>query len=67
MRVLWAQLQDEPPDPTAGIEGVAPALGPAILSGMQKDRDKRPQSAGEYARLLYEAAGLAMPAKPSGG
>jgi len=58
MRVLWAQLQDDPPDPTAGIEGVAPALGPAILCGMEKERDKRPQSAGEYARSLYEAAGL---------
>jgi serine/threonine protein kinase len=58
MRVLWAQLQDDPPDPTAGIEGVAPALGPAILRGMEKEREKRPQSAGEYARSLYEAAGL---------
>jgi serine/threonine protein kinase len=61
MRVLWAQLQDEPPDPTAGLDGVAPALGPAILRALEKDIAKRPQSAGEYARLLYEAAGLAPP------
>ncbi|HEV3071727.1 MAG TPA: serine/threonine-protein kinase [Solirubrobacteraceae bacterium] len=66
MRVLWAQLQDEPPDPTTGIDGIAPALGPAILRAMEKDRDKRPQSAGEYARLLYEAAGLSMPASSTG-
>ena len=58
MRVLWAQLQDEPPDPTTGLDGVAPALGPAILRALEKDIAKRPQSAGEYARLLYEAAGL---------
>jgi serine/threonine-protein kinase len=62
MRVLWAQLQDEPPDPTAGLTGVAPALGPAILRALEKDIANRPQSAGEYARLLYEAAGLAPPA-----
>jgi serine/threonine protein kinase len=59
MRVLWAQLQDEPPDPTAGLADVAPALGPAILRALEKDIAKRPQSAGAYARLLYEAAGLA--------
>jgi serine/threonine protein kinase len=58
MRVLWAQLQDEPPDPTSGLDGVAPALGPAILKGLEKDARKRPQGAGEYVRLLYEAAGL---------
>ena len=62
MRVLWAQLQDEPPDPTTGLAGVVPALGPAILRALEKDRAKRPQSAGEYARLLYEAAGLVAPA-----
>jgi serine/threonine protein kinase len=62
MRVLWAQLQDEPPDPTTELEGVAPELGPAILRALEKDIAKRPQSAGEYARLLYEAAGLVPPA-----
>lgn len=66
MRVLWAQLQDDPPDPTTGIDGVAPALGPAILRGMEKERAKRPQSAGEYARLLYEAAGLVAPSGSAG-
>ncbi len=62
MRVLWAQLQDDPPDPTAGLDGVPAALGPAILRALEKDLAKRPQSAGEYARLLYEAAGLQPPA-----
>jgi serine/threonine protein kinase len=62
MRVLWAQLQDEPPDPTTELDGVAPALGPAILRALAKARAERPQSAGEYARLLYEAAGLGPPA-----
>lgn len=61
MRVLWAQLQDDAPDPTTKLEGVSPALGPAILRALEKDAAKRPQSAGEYARLLYEAAGLTPP------
>jgi serine/threonine protein kinase len=61
MRVLWAQLQDEPPDPTVGLTGVPPALGPAILRALAKDIAERPQSASEYARSLYEAAGLQTP------
>jgi serine/threonine protein kinase len=67
MRVLWAQLQDEPPDPTAELAGVAPELGPAILRALEKDIAKRPQSASEYARLLYEAAGFAPPPAGSPG
>lgn len=58
MRILWAQLQDEPSDPCAELEGAPPDLGPAVLRALAKDRAERPQSAGEYARLLYEAAGL---------
>jgi serine/threonine protein kinase len=62
MRVLWAQLQDEPQDPTAELAGVTPAFGPALLQALEKDIAKRPQSASEYARLLYQAAGLTPPA-----
>lgn len=58
MRVLWAQLQDEPPDPTAELADAPSGLGAAVLRALEKDAAKRPQSAGEYARLLYEAAGL---------
>jgi len=65
MRVLWAQLQDDPPDPTAGLEGVPAALGPAVLRALEKDAAKRPQSAGEYAALLYQAAGLVPPTPSS--
>jgi serine/threonine-protein kinase len=62
MSVLRAQLQEEPPDPTEGLDGVTPALGPAILRALAKDIADRPQSASEYARLLYDAAGLQPPA-----
>lgn len=57
MRVLWAQLQDEPPDPCAELAGAPPGLGSAVLSGLQKDPRARPQRAGDYAALLNEAAG----------
>jgi serine/threonine protein kinase len=66
MRVLWAQLQDEPPDPCANLDGAPPELGPAILKALAKDPAERPQSASEYARLLYEAAGLQPPPAGTG-
>jgi serine/threonine protein kinase len=61
MRILWAQLQDEPPDPCAELDGAPAALGPAVLQALAKDPAERPQSAGEYARLLHQAAGLTPP------
>jgi serine/threonine protein kinase len=61
MRVLWAQLQDEPEDPCAELPAAPPALGPTVLRALEKDPAARPQSAGEYARLLHEAAGLPAP------
>ncbi len=62
MRLLWAQLQDEPPDPCSQVPELPDALGKAILSALRKDSAARPQSAGEYARLLQQAAGLGAPA-----
>jgi serine/threonine protein kinase len=66
MRILWAQLQDEPPDPCAELADAPPGLGPAVLRALAKDSAERPQSASEYARLLYEAAGLKAPPASSG-
>jgi serine/threonine protein kinase len=61
MRILWAQLQDEPPDPCAEVPDAPPALGAAVLRALAKAPAERPQSAGEYARLLHEAAGIEPP------
>jgi serine/threonine protein kinase len=61
MRVLWAQLQDEPPDPCAQLEDAPPELGAALLKALAKSPAERPQSASEYARLLHLAAGLPPP------
>ena len=52
--------------PPPGSTGSRPRSDRRSCARCEKDLDKRPQSAGEYARLLYEAAGLAMPANPSG-
>ncbi len=58
MRVLWAHLQDEPPDPHAVRRELSPEFGGALLQALEKDAAKRPESAGEYARSLRAAAGL---------
>jgi serine/threonine-protein kinase len=56
MRILWAHLQDEPPDPTTIRTDLPPEFARTIMVAMAKDPQQRPASAGEYARLLAEAA-----------
>ena len=57
MRVLWAHLQDIPPNPCERRPDVPPAVGEAVLRAVAKDPADRPQSAGEFARLLRASAG----------
>jgi serine/threonine protein kinase len=57
MRILWAHLQDEPPDPCRLRSDMSPQFGRALTTALQKDPDERPASAGEYARMLAAAAG----------
>ena len=58
MRVLWAHLQDDPPDPCAGRGDMPDGLGPAILRALAKAPEDRPQRASEYAQSVRVAAGL---------
>jgi serine/threonine-protein kinase len=58
MRVLWAHLQDPPPDPTTGRSDVPAELGPAILKALAKEPAERPQRASEFAQSVRAAAGL---------
>jgi serine/threonine protein kinase len=60
MRVLWAHLQDPPRDPTTLRSDLTPEVTQALLQAMEKDPDKRPASAGEYVRLLAQAAGVTL-------
>jgi serine/threonine protein kinase len=57
MRVLWAHLQDEPPDPWRLRSDMSPQFGRALMLALAKDPDRRPASAGEYVRMLAAAAG----------
>jgi len=56
MRVLWAHLEEEPPDPRRLRGDLPPQFAKALLLALEKDPEKRPASAGEYARMLAAAA-----------
>jgi serine/threonine-protein kinase len=61
MRVLWAHLQDEPPDPAAERSDVSPALSEALRAALRKEPSERPRTSGEYARSLSRVAGIPIP------
>jgi serine/threonine-protein kinase len=56
MRVLWAQLQDEPPDPREKRPDLPDAAAAVILRALAKEPTERQQSAGEFASELKSAA-----------
>jgi serine/threonine protein kinase len=55
MRVLWAHLQDEPPDPSESRPDLPMAMGRALLRALDKDPQARPASASEFAESLSQA------------
>jgi serine/threonine-protein kinase len=54
MRVLWAHLQDPPPDLAAKRSDLPPAIGQALARALDKDPAARPASASEFAASLTE-------------
>jgi serine/threonine protein kinase len=56
MRILWAHLQDPPPDPRAARPDMSDEFVRTLLTALEKDAAARPQTAGEYARMLAAAA-----------
>jgi serine/threonine protein kinase len=54
MRVLWAHLQEEPPDPS----GVSPAFAEALKAALRKEPAERPATSVEYASSLARAGGM---------
>lgn len=58
MRVLWAHLQDEPPDPPADRTDISPQFAQALKAALRKEPTERPRSSLDYARSLSEAAGI---------
>jgi len=63
MGILWAHLQDEPPDPRRLRADLSAQFAQALLLALQKDPDRRPASAGEYARVLAAAAAVSGPSR----
>src|SRR4051812_8342519 len=56
MGVLWAHLQEEPPDPRILRPELSEALVAAVVKGLAKDPEDRPQSTLEYAAAVEAAA-----------
>jgi serine/threonine protein kinase len=60
MRILWAHLQEQPPDPRGVRPDLPPELARTLLLALEKEPDKRPESPAEYIRLLAEVAGVTI-------
>ena len=58
MQILWAHLQDEPPDPCEKRPEVPKDVSWAVLRGLEKEADKRPPSPIAYSRMVQVAAGV---------
>jgi serine/threonine protein kinase len=58
MRILWAHLQDPPPDPRSIRGDIPEEFAKTLLVALEKDAAGRPQTAGEYARMLATAGGV---------
>ena len=56
MRILWAHLQEEPPDPCAGRDDIPADVGWAVTRALEKEPEKRPPTATAYAHMVRIAA-----------
>ena len=57
MRIMWAHLQDPPPNAAEVKPEVPVAVGEAILKGMEKEPADRPATATALMDLIEQAAG----------
>lgn len=58
-RVLWAHLQDDPPDASAERAELSGELAQALKAALSKEAGARPQTSVAFARSLARAAGIA--------
>jgi serine/threonine protein kinase len=65
MQVLWAHLQDDPPDPCAERDDLPKGLTWAVNRALEKEPENRPETATAYARMVQVAAGV-PPLSPPG-
>ena len=60
MRVLFAHLQEEPPDLTTARSDVTPAAARAIARAMEEEPEERPATAGDYVSGIARAATIQL-------
>jgi serine/threonine-protein kinase len=60
MRVLFAHLQEPPPDLNAVRGDVSPATTRAINRALEKEPEERPQTASDYVAGVARAAGISL-------
>jgi serine/threonine protein kinase len=58
MRVLFAHLQEPPPDISELRKDITPATAKAVSRALEKEAEDRPASAGGYVQSIAKAAGL---------
>jgi serine/threonine-protein kinase len=56
MRILWAHLQEEPPDLCTERSDLPPDVGWAVTRALEKEPEKRPPTATAYAHMVRVAA-----------
>jgi serine/threonine protein kinase len=57
MRILWAHLQEDPPDPLENRPEIPADVSWAITRALQKEPEQRPPTATAYAGMVRIAAG----------
>ena len=60
MRVLFAHLQEAPPDLSTQRQDIQPAVARAISRALEKEPEERPSSASEYVTGIARAAGISL-------
>jgi serine/threonine-protein kinase len=65
MGVLWAHLQEEPPELVR--DDVSAELAGAVMAALRKQPEERPATSVDYARALSEAAGVPISGPRGGG
>jgi serine/threonine protein kinase len=60
MRVLFAHLQEPPPDLSESRSDISPAVARAITRALEKEPEDRPSSASEYVGGIARAAGIQL-------
>jgi serine/threonine protein kinase len=60
MRVLFAHLQEPPPDLSEQRRDIPPAVARAISRALEKEPEDRPSSAADYVTGIARAAGISL-------